>query len=72
MVGMAPDERMGRQALHPSPGGERWALFAYIRENTYPGARRIPLCTGYWIPITMNSVICMTNASQNAMASGVR
>ena len=31
---MAPDESIGLQALHPSPGGERWPLVAYTRTNT--------------------------------------
>lgn len=34
MISTAPDQRLGCQALHLSPGGDRWALIAYIRTNT--------------------------------------
>jgi len=71
MIGQAPDERLGCQALHLSPGGDWWALSAYTRTNTDPGSRRALLYSDCWIPITRNSGMCMTNASQNATASGV-
>ncbi|MCD4776724.1 MAG: hypothetical protein K8S15_11830 [Candidatus Aegiribacteria sp.] len=40
MISTAPDERLGCQAFHLPPGGEWWALSAYIRTNTTPDSRR--------------------------------
>ena len=86
MIGTAPDQRLGSQAFHFSPGGDWWALsvdflrtarllavlvFAFIRTNTGPGSREKPLYSDYWMAITKSSEMCMTIASQNVTASGV-
>ncbi len=49
MAGKATDERLGCRALHRSPGGEWWVLFAFIRTSTGPASRRALLYSDCWI-----------------------
>jgi hypothetical protein len=52
---MLYNQRLGCQALHLSPGGDRCAPFAFIQTNTGPGNRKKPLYSDYWMAITKSS-----------------